>query len=573
MRVRCMTGPVFTYEWLITSRRWQVYAARSMFVATLLAGLATVWATSIVGRSLETFQDLATLGEEFYQAIVGIQFTLILTVAPAALAGAFCVDKSRGTLIHLMVTDLTDAEIVLGKLAARLIAVLGLLACTLPVLALVCLLGGVDPVALTRAFLVAVGLALLTSTLALTLSAWAHRPYEVLFTTYTVLAIWLLARPTWTHAFGMSWASWPTLLDPIELTFEPDVDPTHPLMSPAWFLLLCAMASAVLTTAVVRRIRAVAIRQASRGQVSPTSRRRRAEILRRVARRLRLTPSLDGNPVLWREWHRNRPSTWIVVLTWIYTVFATAFSAWAIVEEWRVPTNDGQVAGWVTGLLTAIGFLLLATNASTSLAEERARGSLDVLLATPLSTRSILVGKWLGAYRIILGLALAPGVISLSSVVANPAHWLGVPLVLGLILSYGAALTSLGLMLATWIVRQARVLALVVTAHLLVTVGWLFLVIELVDGDRLSDGLAIASAFYGPGLLTALIGGDSKDWHQACGWAVIWIGIYAAVAGLLFLTTLATFDRCLGRCSGTPRKGGFDVETTVMNEHVSTVAE
>jgi hypothetical protein len=117
------------------------------------------------------------------------------------------------------------------------------------------------------------------------------------------------------------------------------------------------------------------------------------------------------------------------------------------------------------------------------------------------------------------------------------------------------------------------VLALVVAAHLLVTVGWLFLVIELVDGDRLSDGLAVASAFYGPGLLTALIGGDSTDWHQACGWAVLWIGVYATVAGLLFLTTLATFDRCLGRCSGTPRKGGFDVETTVMNEHVSTVAE
>ena len=31
-------------------------------------------------------------------------------------------------------------------------------------------------------------------------------------------------------------------------------------------------------------------------------------------------PSLDGNPVLWREWHRNRPSRWMRIIWTIYVV-------------------------------------------------------------------------------------------------------------------------------------------------------------------------------------------------------------------------------------------------------------
>ncbi len=73
---------------------------------------------------------------------------MVMLAAPAATAGAICLDKARGTLLHTLVTDLSDAEIVLGKLAARLVPVLGLVACSLPVLALGLLLGGIDPVQL-----------------------------------------------------------------------------------------------------------------------------------------------------------------------------------------------------------------------------------------------------------------------------------------------------------------------------------------------------------------------------------------------------------------------------------------
>ena len=56
---------------------------------------------------------------------MGVELTLVMLAAPAATAGAICVDRARGTLAHMLATDLSDPEIVLGKLAARLLPVLG----------------------------------------------------------------------------------------------------------------------------------------------------------------------------------------------------------------------------------------------------------------------------------------------------------------------------------------------------------------------------------------------------------------------------------------------------------------
>src|SRR5262245_46795997 len=142
-------GPVFYCEWLITARRWQMYALRSGFVALLLVVLLVTW-NAVVSRwgNDPGPQVAAQVGSYFFHAIVGTQLAAVLLAAPAATAGAVCLDRARGTLTHLLVTDLSSAEVVLGKLAARLVPVLGLVGCSLPVLALTSLLGGVDLIAL-----------------------------------------------------------------------------------------------------------------------------------------------------------------------------------------------------------------------------------------------------------------------------------------------------------------------------------------------------------------------------------------------------------------------------------------
>ena len=133
-------GPVFAYEWLTASRRWQGYALRSMLVLLLLLGLSGVWLGSRDGTGDLSVQQLAEIGRGFYAVTTLIVLGLVGLAAPAATAGAICLDKARGNLTLLFSTDLTDVEIVLGKLSARLVPVLGLIACAAPVLALATLL-------------------------------------------------------------------------------------------------------------------------------------------------------------------------------------------------------------------------------------------------------------------------------------------------------------------------------------------------------------------------------------------------------------------------------------------------
>src|SRR5580704_6319776 len=115
-------GPVFVYEWITASRRWQMYALRSMFVLVLLIVLVTLWLNMAApGPSIS---NLAILGRRFFLGVIGAQLTLVLLAAPAVTAGGICVDRVRGTLMHMLVTDLSAGEIVLGKLAARLAPVL-----------------------------------------------------------------------------------------------------------------------------------------------------------------------------------------------------------------------------------------------------------------------------------------------------------------------------------------------------------------------------------------------------------------------------------------------------------------
>src|SRR3954452_20633004 len=161
-------GPVFAYEWLTASRRWQGYALRSLLVLLLLLGLSGVWLGSHDGAGELSIQQVAEIGRGVYAVTTLIVLGLVGLAAPAATAGGICLDKARGNLTLLLATDLSDAEIVLGKLAARLVPVLGMILGAAPVLAIASLFGGISAVELVGALLVVLACALFGCTLALT---------------------------------------------------------------------------------------------------------------------------------------------------------------------------------------------------------------------------------------------------------------------------------------------------------------------------------------------------------------------------------------------------------------------
>ncbi len=348
-------GPVFAYDWLTGSRKWQAYALRSLFVAVLLFGMGVVAYSYGFGKIQPSIRGLASTGAVFSQTLVGIQLALVLLAAPAATAGAICLDKSRGTLAHMLTTDLSDGEIVLGKLAARLVPVLGLVVCTVPVMMIATLLGGADPAGLVGAFLTSVGLAFLGCTLAFAFSVWGKKTTEVLLASYLMIGIWLLAEPGFGMArsatgSGVTAPEWVAKLNPFLLCYGNLFRPRSVTeVDYVVFLAVCVVLSTALAALSVWRIRAVSIRQLSGPQ--RTARVRQGRKLLRLSRlcspqlcggsSCSPAPSLDRNPVLWREWHRNRPSRWSRICWLAYVIAAGGFSG-LIIFEVLVPRQSGN---------------------------------------------------------------------------------------------------------------------------------------------------------------------------------------------------------------------------------------
>jgi ABC-type transport system involved in cytochrome c biogenesis permease component len=212
-----------------------------------------------------------------------------------------------------------------------------------------------------------------------------------------------------------------------------------------------------------------------------------------------------------------------------------------------VRVNAGQVA---------IGLFLLSVTTAAGLHEERAHGSLDVLLATPLSTATIVRGKWRWAFRRVPLLAVLPTVMTL--LLNARERWAGPLLIMALIFAQGAAVTSLGLALATWSRRAGRALALCASACLGMSLGWPVLILFLFANAPRDDWFPYWVMMGSPVVSVTLLTRASiapyalDDWPGVTLAALCWTAAYAAAAGTLFGLTLLTFDRCAGRIPDVP---------------------
>jgi hypothetical protein len=148
-------------------------------------------------------------------------------------------------------------------------------------------------------------------------------------------------------------------------------------------------------------------------------------------------------------------------------------------------------------------------------------------------------------------LAVPPG-LATAAVAWHHGRWSGVALVAGLVVAYGAALTSLGLALATWVPRLGRAVGLCVAAHVGVTVGWAVFAFLLTRGapGLTGPGLASFSPFVGVVLTSSqmhMAKFSASEWNQVVGWVAFWTLADVALAAVLLKAVLVTFNRYLGR--------------------------
>src|SRR5439155_27290730 len=145
-------GPVFFYDLVRSSRRGELVGHRCCYAIVLFCVIALVywswfpdlgWEQLLRGRSLSISQR-ARFASSFFTNFMVAQLVAVFLITPLYTASALAEQKERRTLEALLVTELTNHEIIIGMLGSRLAKLLLLLLTGLPILSFLAFLGGVD---------------------------------------------------------------------------------------------------------------------------------------------------------------------------------------------------------------------------------------------------------------------------------------------------------------------------------------------------------------------------------------------------------------------------------------------
>ncbi len=102
-------------------RRPQHYVNRAAYLGLLWILGLTAWQTTVGWHRTVTLYETGRFGPLLFQLCCYVQLTLLLFFAALSAAGAVAQEKDRRTFILLLLSDLSDSEIVLGKLFGSLL--------------------------------------------------------------------------------------------------------------------------------------------------------------------------------------------------------------------------------------------------------------------------------------------------------------------------------------------------------------------------------------------------------------------------------------------------------------------
>ncbi len=445
-------GPVFEKELRVTARRKRTYLLRVAYVGLLLFVLFVVnEAAGIFSHGRQSAvayaSELAELGYTFFCTFAVFSTVAMCMVGPILTSGAISEERTRKTIEVLMTTPLSAWQIVGGKLFSRLLVALTLIGLSVPILAIVRLMGGVEIEQIIAVISICTATVVATASLGLLVSAYTMRAWVAIILSYAILAvIYLLLPAVMAHHSGRTslvacnpFAAVVTAIEP--RIFSGSVDWR-------WFVASHIGAGFLLTfwTARVLRRRQRTPQSATDTFAGPADSRRAAGVpvaaaglaggegdlnattrpstpalgddplagVQNAPRRKR-APVYD-NPVLWRE--LRRPTFRSIA----HRVAAIVFGGLVLALIYNVASHNGNQEfcismAYIYNLLFMVQICVLS---ATAISQETESDTWRLLLTTPLSGSQIVFGKVGGVLRRSVLLLV---IIALHMVVFAPAKY------------------------------------------------------------------------------------------------------------------------------------------------------
>jgi len=473
-----LTGPLFDKELRVSSRRKRNYFLRFIYVGLLTVFVAIVWESSVAGQVSTTFQKsrMAEAGRTIITTVVTFQFVMTQLLAIIMLSNSISDEVYNRTLGLLMTTPINSFQIVMGKLCSKLLQLVLLLAVSLPLLAIVRVLGGVPWDYVLSSLCITLTAVIFCGVLSLFFSIRNRRAYVVIIKTVVTMGFVfgllpqiigsLLVAPRTFTSTGLLQASYFPVFWHALSHFSPYYAMTQNtalLLSPAmpagiarfyWpvhcaVMLWLSVLLMLLCGAIVRR---VALQQAT-GQIdysAKSSRRRkgrksfgwfvRDEKSAGIIRRVR------GSAVFWKDIRapliRGGEGTNSIIGLGV-TVFAImlTYGAWARAGY----LDEDFTHGSYVVMFVVIGMVFHFVLSASSISSEKESRAWPILLTTSMGDWQILLGKAAAVLRRCLVVWLLLAGHMLVFVVAGYIHPIAVLHLLMLVIWLVVFLTSAGL--------------------------------------------------------------------------------------------------------------------------------
>ena len=416
-----LTGPIFDKELRVSSRRRRNYVLRFAYIALLTTFLALVWIEAMgqSGSAVYRISRMAEAGKSIVIYIVWFQYCATQFLAVILLSNSISDEIYHRTLGLLMTTPISSFQIVMGKLFSKLLQLLLLLTISLPLLAIIRVMGGVPWNYVISSLCITLTTVLFVGSLSLFFSIFNRRAYVVIIMTIMTLCTIFALLPLGLYAVYDITNSTISERSLFAVLFLPNpycsmffntiamVDPRSAaaITFYSWPLHCSIMlaVSALLLFVSVIIVRKIALSQAT-GQLDGSAGKRRSRRAAKGAGANLQAPEgtirrVTGPPIIWKElrapiFRHHKIRICIAVSIIVILLSGTYY----LCAKEGVLDKEGTHAAYAV-IFLGVGMLFTIVLPATSITSERESRSWPVLLATPLDDKDILLGKLIGALR------------------------------------------------------------------------------------------------------------------------------------------------------------------------------
>jgi len=422
-----MLGPIFVREWMTLPRRPRHYLLRSFYLGLLWVLALTAWQATVGWEQSATLGDTARFSLLLFRIFTYVQLTLLLFFAALSAASTISQEKDRRTFVLLLLTDLRNYEIVLGKLLGSLLQIALFLAGMVPILFLNVLLGGVAPFQVLQATVVLATTALAAGSLGGLVALWREKTFQALALTVLFLVLYVCLVQALGFLPGLTEsitpgavARWQTWLQPYLALGQALEPPKEVQALPAPY----AFALAMLGLTLLLNVWGILRLRVWNPSGEPIMQRERPEDETIDRAKAHAAPgkvrTVWANPILWREIgtraYGRRPL--LIKAAYFLVVFLIGYYALG-------PAHSGEWAA-ARGLVPIgiLSLLLISAQAVTAVTTERDLGALDLLLVTDLTPQEFIFGKLWGILyntkEYILPPLILAGIYAARGLLASP---------------------------------------------------------------------------------------------------------------------------------------------------------